>query len=91
MLSTIRALRFFVVVLALAGLNIGFIMTLFFLYHQWGGVGVGVGLTCVPPILVCPIWEWIATGNWLTFLFVYILGFGGLGLWKVLEPWGGDL
>ena len=68
-----------------AGINIGFILTLVFLYHQWGAVGVGVGLTFAPPILICPIWEWIATGHWLTFLLIYVLGFGGLGLCKLFE------
>jgi len=80
-----KVLHFIFGVSALAGINIGFIMILFFLYHQWGAIGVGLGLTFVPPIIICPIWQWIATGYWLTFLFVYVLGFGGMALCKLVE------
>jgi hypothetical protein len=51
----------------------------------WGVIGVGVGLTLVPPIIICPIWQWIATGYWLTFLCVYVLGFGGIALYTLVE------
>jgi hypothetical protein len=70
---------------ALVGLNAGFIKILMFLYDQWGVLGVAAGLTFVPPILICPIWEWIATGHWMTFLFIYVLGLGGLGVCKLVE------
>ncbi len=80
-----KVLQFIFGMSALAGLNIGFIMVLFFLYHQWGVIGVGVGLTLVPPIIICPIWQWIATGYWLTFLCVYVLGFGGIALYTLVE------
>jgi hypothetical protein len=69
--------------IALVSLNVGYIKILIFLYHQWGALGVLAGLTLVPPILVCPIWEWVATGHWITFLLVYVLGLGGFGLWKL--------
>jgi hypothetical protein len=80
-----KVLQFVFGMSALAGINIGFIMILFFLYHQWGAIGVGVGLTFVPPIIICPIWQWIATGYWLTFLLVYGFGFGGMALYKLVE------
>jgi hypothetical protein len=56
---------------------VGFVKVLIFLYHQWGQVGIWIGFTFFPPILICPIWEWIATGHYMTFVFMYILGFGG--------------
>ena len=68
---------------ALAGINIGFIKVIIFLYHQWGAIGIAAGLTFLPPILICPVWEWIATGHYLTFLLVYVVGLGGLGLRKI--------
>jgi hypothetical protein len=86
-----KALHFFAGITALAGINIGFIMTLFFLYHKWGVVGVAVGFTFVPPLLICPIWEWVATGHWLTFFFVYVLGFGGFAACKFVEVFRSDL
>ena len=79
-----RVLVYLAIITALLGFNIGFIRILVFLYRQWGLVGIWAGLTFVPPIIICPIWEWIVTGNGLTFLLVYVLGFGGLGLSKLL-------
>jgi hypothetical protein len=79
-----KAIHFIAGITALAGVNIGFIKILIFLYHQWGGIGVAVGFTFLPPIFICPIWEWVATGHYMTFVLVYILGFGGLGLCKYI-------
>jgi hypothetical protein len=80
-----KILQFVFGISAFAGLNIGFVMILFFLYHHWGAIGVVVGLTFVPPIIICPVWQWIATGYWLTFLFVYVFGFVGMALYKLVE------
>jgi hypothetical protein len=70
---------------AVIGINVGFIKILIFLYHEWHWIGIAVGVTFVPPILICPIWQWIATGHYVTFLLVYVLGFGGYALSKFLE------
>ena len=64
----------------LISLNIGFVRVMLFLYHQWRLLGVAAGFTFVPPVLIAPIWEWIATGHYMIFVFIYVLGFGGLGL-----------
>ncbi len=80
-----QVLHFFAGLAAIVGVTVGFIKILIFLYHQWGVLGLGVGLTFVPPIFICPIWEWIATGHWMTFLFIYVLGFGGIALCKQLS------
>lgn len=69
----------------LIGINIGFIKVLIFLFHQWGGLGILAGLTLIPPIVICPVWEWVVTGHWVTFLFVYGFGFGGYALVKTLD------
>jgi len=82
---TRKVLHFLAGMVALVGINVGFIKVIIFLYHQWGALGVMAGLTFFPPILICPIWEWIATGHWITFLFIYGLGFGGFGLCKLCE------
>ena len=78
-------LRIIAAMMFLAGINIGFIKVLVFLYHQWSWMGVVVGFTFLPPVLICPIWEWIATGGYMTFVFVYLLGLAGIGLDKY---WG---
>jgi hypothetical protein len=79
-----KVIHFIAGISALAGVNIGFIKILIFLYHQWGGIGVAVGFTFLPPILICPIWEWIATGHYMTFVLVYVIGFGGFGVCKFI-------
>jgi hypothetical protein len=80
-----KVLGYLGLVMFLIGINVGFIKILIFLYYRWGALGIFAGLTLVPPIFICPIWEWIATGHWMTFLFIYGLGFGGLGLLKLCE------
>ena len=64
----------------LISLNIGFVRILLFLYHQWRLLGIAIGFTVVPPVLIAPIWEWVTTGHYMTFVFIYLLGFGGLVL-----------
>jgi hypothetical protein len=71
----------------LVGLNWGFIKILIFLYSQWGTAGIWAGFTFLPPIVICPIWQWIETGNYLTFILVYGMGFGGLVLFRLACKW----
>ena len=80
-----KTLHFIFGMMALIGFNVGFIKILIFLYHQWHWIGVAVGFTFVPPIFIGPIWEWIATGHYMTFILIYVLGFGGVGLCKLVE------
>lgn len=80
-----KIVHFLAIMAALVGMNVGFVKILIFLYHQWGWLGIGAGFTFVPPIFIVPIWDWVATGHYLTFLLVYLLGFGGIGLWKLTD------
>ncbi len=66
----------------LVGLNVGFVKVAIFLYHQWGWLGVAACLTFVPPIIGVPIWEWVSTGHFITFVLVYVVAPAGLGIAK---------
>jgi hypothetical protein len=57
---------------------------LVFLFHQWSWIGVVVGFTFLPSVFICPIWEWISTGSYMTFIFVYVLGLDGMALLRNL-------
>lgn len=50
-----------------------------FMFHEWGIPGIIVALMFVPTSIICPILEWIKTGNPLTFILIYG-GFAFLGL-----------
>jgi hypothetical protein len=55
------------------------VLLVIFLHAQWGAVGLWAGFTFVPPIIICPPWEWFATGNPLTFILIaYAVGVWGL-------------
>lgn len=70
-----------------ASVTWGHIRVLIFLYAKFGGLGIWIGLTVVPPILVCPIWEWIAEGTPFTFVLVYVSAGAGMYLLKKLDNW----
>jgi hypothetical protein len=71
----------------LVGFNWGFIKILIFLYHQWGWIGFWAGFTFVPPLVICPIWQWVSTGDYLTFILIYGMGFGGLYFFRRADEW----
>lgn len=80
--------RFAYFSLAMGGqisIAVGFIRICCFLFHIWGVGGIIAAFLFVPPLIICPVWEWIATGSALTFLLVYIFGVGAIGLAKVFE------
>jgi len=84
-----RALKYLAAAMCLIGGPWGAVRIALFLYHQWGCTGLVVFLTFVPPIVIVPVWEWVATGNWITFGLIYGLVIGGMALTAICNRiWG---
>jgi hypothetical protein len=57
--------------MAMVSLTVGIVRVFIFLFHQWNWIGVLIGFTFIPPMFICPIWEWVVTGKYLTFILIY--------------------